>query len=462
MPYPDGRCLQLPADPARRRASIAAFSPHDADAIDRWDAWLHGLAGVLGPLLTAIPPKLGSTAPKDLVDQARLAWRMRALGVRGAADVTRLFSMSVADLLEDFFESPQMLGVLSVSGVIGTWAGPRSPGTAFVMAHHKIGDVGDGELGSWGFPEGGMGGLTLAMASAARSFGAEIRTEAPVARILTASGRVTGVALVNGEELDAPLVVTTLHPKLAFLQLIDRSELPTEFVGDIERWNTRSGTVKVNLAVDRLPAFTARPTFDPEVHGGTIVLARSLDEVEQAFQDAAGGRPAARPFADICIPSVFDPTLAPDGHHIVSMFTQWVPQDWAAKPMHAELEAYADRAVAARRGGGPGLHQLDPAPPGDRPVRDGARVRAGRREHLPRRADPQPALPPAPGRRIRRLPHPDPRALPGRLGHPRWWRRHWHPGAAGDAPDRARRAPPTLPPHSSRRSGLARRTPGRR
>jgi phytoene dehydrogenase-like protein len=310
---------------------------------------------VLGPLLTAIPPKLGSTAPKDLVDQARLAWRMRALGVRGAADVTRLFSMSVADLLEDFFESPQMLGVLSVSGVIGTWAGPRSPGTAFVMAHHKIGDVGEGELGSWGFPEGGMGGLTLAMASAARSFGAEIRTEAPVARILTASGRVTGVALVNGEELDAPLVVTTLHPKLAFLQLIDRHELPTEFVGDIERWNTRSGTVKVNLAVDRLPAFTARPTFDPEVHGGTIVLARSLDEVEQAFQDAAGGGPAERPFADICIPSVFDPTLAPDGHHIVSMFTQWVPQDWAAKPMHAELEAYADRAVAAVEEVAPGF-----------------------------------------------------------------------------------------------------------
>ena len=355
VPYPDGRCLQLPADPARRRANIAAFSQHDADAIDRWDAWLHGLADVLGPLLTAIPPKLGSTSPQDLRDQARLAWQLKGLGVRGVADVTRLFSMSVADLLEDFFESPQMLGVLSVSGVIGTWAGPRSPGTAFVMAHHKIGDVGDGELGSWGFPEGGMGGLTQAMASAARSFGAEIRTEAPVARILTSSGQVTGVALVNGDELTAPLVVTTLHPKLAFLQLLDRGELPSDFVSDIERWNTRSGTVKVNLAVDRLPVFTARPLFDPEVHGGTIVLARSLDEVEQAFQDAAAGRPAERPFADICIPSVFDRTLAPEGHHIVSMFTQWVPQDWAAKPMDAELDAYADRVVAAVEEVAPGF-----------------------------------------------------------------------------------------------------------
>jgi phytoene dehydrogenase-like protein len=355
VPYPDGRCLQLPNDPQRRHAQVAAFSPHDADAMEEWDAWLHGLAEVLGPLLTAVPPRLGSTKPQDLLDQARLAWQLKGLGVRGVSDVTRLFSMSVADLLDDYFESPQMLGVLSVSGVIGTWAGPRSPGTAFVMAHHKVGDVGDGELGSWGFPEGGMGGLTAAMASAARSFGAELRTEAPVARIATRGGRVTGVTLVNGEELTAPLVVTTVHPKLAFLQLLDGQDLPDDFVQDIERWKTRSGTVKVNLAVDRLPEFTSHPGFDPEVHGGTIVLARSLDEVETAFQDAAGGEPARRPFADICIPSVFDPTLAPEGHHIVSMFTQWVPHAWAEKPMHAELDAYADRVVAAVEEVAPGF-----------------------------------------------------------------------------------------------------------
>jgi phytoene dehydrogenase-like protein len=345
VPYPDGRSLQLPTDPARRHAEVAKFSAADAAAMDRWDEWLHGLAGVLGPLLTAIPPKLGSTNPKDLLAQAQLVWRLKGLGVRGVADVTRLFSMSVADLLEDFFESPEVLGVLSVSGVIGTWAGPRSPGTAFVMAHHKVGDVGDGELGSWGFPEGGMGGLTAAMASAARSLGAELRTEAPVARIGTANGRVTGVVLENGEELSAPVVVTTAHPMISFLRLLDSADLPADFVADIQRWNTRSGTVKVNVAVDRLPEFTSKPGFDPEVHGGTIVLARSLDEVESAFQDAVAGRGATRPFADICIPSVFDPTLAPEGHHIVSMFSQWVPQHWAASPMEAELDAYADRLI---------------------------------------------------------------------------------------------------------------------
>jgi phytoene dehydrogenase-like protein len=345
VPYPDGRSLQLPTDRARRHAEIAKFSAADADAMDRWDDWLHGLADVLGPLLTAVPPKLGSTRPADLRAQAQLAWQLKGLGVRGVADVTRLFSMSVADLLEDFFESPEVLGVMSVSGVIGTWAGPRSPGTAFVMAHHKVGDVGDGELGSWGFPEGGMGGLTAAMASAARSFGAEIRTEAPVARITTTDARVTGVVLESGEELTAPVIVTTAHPKISFLRLLDPAELPADFLADIERWNTRSGTVKVNVAVDRLPEFTAKPGFDPEVHGGTIVLARSLDEVETAFQDAVAGRGATRPFADICIPSVFDPTLAPEGHHIVSMFSQWVPQQWAGAPMEAELDAYADRLV---------------------------------------------------------------------------------------------------------------------
>ncbi len=346
VPYPDGRSLQLPTDRARRRREIEKFSARDAEAMDRWDEWLEGLAAVLGPLLSAVPPAVGSLRPGDLMSQAALAWRLRRLGVRGTADVTRLFSMSIADLLEDYFESPQMLGVLSVSGVIGTWAGPRSPGTAFVMAHHKVGDVGDGELGSWGFPRGGMGGLSAAIAAAAQSFGAEIRTDAPVSRILARDGRVHGVVTTAGEEIAAPVVVTTVHPKIAFLDLIDRSELPTEFVRDITRWNTRSGTVKINLAVDRLPEFTAKPGFDPEVHGGTIVLARSLDEVETAYQDAVGGQAAARPFADICIPSVFDPTLAPEGHHIVSMFTQWVPHEWADKPMPAELDAYADRVIA--------------------------------------------------------------------------------------------------------------------
>lgn len=191
-----------------------------------------------------------------------------------------------------------------------------------------------------------MGGVTRAMRLAAESFGAEVRTEAAVKKILTKAGRAIGVALENGDEIWAETVITTTHPKVAFLEHVDRSELPEDFLRAIERWRTRSGTVKINLAIDRLPDFRAKPGFDPEVHGGTIVLAESLDDIEGAFQDAVAGRPAQTPFADICIPSVFDPTLAPPGKHVVSMFTQWVPHGWSAAPHAAELEAYADRVVA--------------------------------------------------------------------------------------------------------------------
>ena len=355
VPYPDGRSLQLSDDPGARDAEISKFSPRDAEAMIRWEAWLGRLAATLGPLLSEIPPRLGSKRPVDLLSQARLLWKVRDLDVGSVGDVTRLFTMSISDLLDEFFESPQMQGVLAVSGVIGTWAGPRSPGTAYVMAHHQIGDVGDGQLGSWGFPEGGMGAVSDALRSAAESFGATIRTESPVARILVRGDRVAGVALQSGEEVRAEVVVAATHPRITFLEHLDRAELPLEFVDRIERWKSRSGTVKVNLALDRLPDFASRPGFDPTVHGGTIVLAHSLDELEGAFQDAVGGRAATAPFADICIPSVFDRTLAPEGKHVMSMFTQWVPHEWAGTPMTEELDAYADRVVARVEAVAPGF-----------------------------------------------------------------------------------------------------------
>lgn len=347
VPYPDGRYLMMCDDPARRHAQIAKFSPRDADEMEVWDRWLGGLAAVLGPMLTQVPPRLGSKRPRDLIAALRLAWRFRKLDERGVADVTRLMTMSVADLLEERFESDAVRGVLAVSGVIGTWAGPRSPGSAYVMAHHKLGDIGAGSAsGAWGFPEGGMGGVTAAMRAAAEHFGATIRLAAEVAKIKVNDGRVTGVALANGDELDADVVVATTHPKITFLQHLDRAELPDDFVTSIERWKSRSGTVKVNLALDRLPEFACKPGFDPEAHGGTIVLAHSLDQIEGAFQDAVAGAPARVPFADICIPSVFDPTLAPPGKHVMSMFTQWVPHAYADAPHPAELAAYADRLIA--------------------------------------------------------------------------------------------------------------------
>jgi len=344
-PRADGRCLRLPRDPAERYAEIARFSAADADAYARYDRHLAGLGRVLGPLLHQIPPRLGSRRPPDLLRQARLLASLRGIDERGAVDVTRLLTGSIADLLEGYFSSDAMLGLLSVSGVIGTWAGPRSAGTAYVMLHHHIGET-DGAAGAWGFPRGGMGGVSGALARAARMFGAQIRTDAEVAQIRTSGGRVTGVTLAGGEAIDAPVVVTTAHPQISFLRLLDPAELPPGFVADIRGWRSRSGTVKINLALDRLPVFTSYPEPDPQVYGGTIVLAESLDDIENAFQQAVAGEPAALPFADICIPSVFDDSLAPAGKHVMSMFTQWVPCGYADAPHEAELEAYADRVLA--------------------------------------------------------------------------------------------------------------------
>src|SRR5262249_33868421 len=266
--------------------SVGGFPGGDVDGYLGWEGWLASLPDVLGPPLPTIPPRLGSRRPADLVDQAELAWKLRRLGVPGVGNVTKLFTSSIADLLDEWFESPQMQGVLSVSGVIGTWAGPRSAGTAYVMAHHKIGDVGDGELGSWGFPRGGMGGVTRALRDAAQALGATVRTDASVARIDVHDGRARGVVLESGEILPADVVIAATHPRITFADQIDARELPNEFVDTITNWKTRSGTVKVNVAVDRLPEFRAKPGFDPEVHGGTIVLAETLDDVEGAFQDA--------------------------------------------------------------------------------------------------------------------------------------------------------------------------------
>lgn len=345
--FPEGGSIKLLADDSKANyEEIVKWSKHDADAMVAWDAWLGGLADVLAPLLLTVPPKLGSRKPADLADTLRLAWRHRGLDVRTIGDVTRLLTMSIADLLDDWFESSQVKAALAVNGVIGTWAGPYEPGTAYVMAHHSIGDVGDGHLGSWGFPEGGMGAVADAIKAAASGFGAEVRTGSRVEEVLVRNGKVRGVRLRGGEEIFAPVVVTSLHPKTAFLDQIDHRELPDDFVRDIEHWKSRSGVVKINLALGELPSFTADPgTGLQEHHTGSVEMAPSMEFIERAFLDAREGRPATAPFSDSVIPTAFDHTLAPEGTHIMSLFSQWVPSEWSTEPHTAELEAYADALI---------------------------------------------------------------------------------------------------------------------
>ena len=346
--FPEGGSLTIyEDDPARTHREISRWSRRDADAWDRWNDWLGGLADHLGPLLTTVPPALGSHAPGELAALARLAWRNRGLDTRTVADLTRLMTMSIADLLDDWFESPQVKGALAVNGVIGTWVGPYEPGTAFVMAHHSIGDVGDGQLGSWGYPEGGMGAVSEAIRRSAESFGAQVRTGARVERILVDDGRAIGVVLVGGEEVRAPVVVSSTHPRTTFLDHVGPENLPEDFVEDIRRWSSRSGVVKINLALSELPDFTDRPNDVPipEHLTGSVEMAPTMEFTERAFVDAREGRPAAAPFCDGVIPTTLDTTLNPDGPHVFSMFTQWVPSSWSEEPHTVELDAYADRLI---------------------------------------------------------------------------------------------------------------------
>jgi phytoene dehydrogenase-like protein len=355
VPLSDGRLMIEYDEPARNRDEFAKFSKRDADALERWDAWIGGLAAVLGPLLMTTPPQIGSKRPFDLFEQLRLAWRFRGLNVRTVGEVTRLMTMSVADLLDRFFESEEIKATMAINGLIGTWAGPFEPGTGYVMAHHSIGDVGDGTLGSWGVPEGGMGAVAAAIEASARTFGAEIRTNARVDRVLVRGGRAVGVALAGGEELRAPVVVTACHPQITFLRQLDRAELPDEFVHDLEHWSSRSGVVKINLAVSRLPVLAADP--DWKDFSGGFEIAPSLRQLERSFEEARAGSPSTFPFSDGVIPTTLDPSLAPPGAHVVSLFTQWVPHTWAAEPHREELEAYADRVIAAYEEAAPGFRE---------------------------------------------------------------------------------------------------------
>ena len=343
VPFDDGRVMIEYEDTAKNHEEFSKFSKADAEALDRWDAWIGGLAAVLGPLLMTTPPQVGSKRPSDLFEQLRLAWRFRGLDVRTVGDVTRLMTMSIADLLDRFFVSEQVRAVMAINGLIGTWAGPHEPGTGYVMAHHSIGDVGDGTLGSWGVPEGGMGGVAAAIESSARAGGAEIRTNAAVEQVLIRDGRAVGVALAGGEELAAPVVVTACHPKITFLRQIAPGELPEDFVRDVALMSARSGVVKVNLAISKLPRLAGMPDWTD--YSGGFEIAHSVDYLETAFEEARHGVAATRPFSDGVIPTTLDPSLAPPGAHVVSLFTQWVPHTWAEETHPAELEAYADRVV---------------------------------------------------------------------------------------------------------------------
>ena len=326
MPLPDGNYLADWPDHDRTREEIARHSPRDADAYGEYAVAMRRIALAVKPLLDMTPPNPASNDARDKQAMAMIGERLRAMPRDDFHLLARLMTMSAADFLDEWFEGEALKGTKCTSGIIGTFLGPRSPGTGYVLLHHYIGEI-DGVHRAWGFARGGTGALSQAIASAARAAGAEIRVSAPVARVLVKNGEAVGVVLENGDELYAGRVISNADAKTTFLKLVEPSELPGELLSDIRRYRTASPACKVNLALSGLPHFTALPKGNEALLRGSIEIAPSIDYVEQAYDDAKYGGWAGRPFMDALIPSLLDPGMAPPGNHVMSLFVQYASSE---------------------------------------------------------------------------------------------------------------------------------------
>jgi phytoene dehydrogenase-like protein len=341
-PFPDGRSLLMGPDEGLTRREIANFSERDAERYPQYQQMLERVAALVEPTLTMAPPDLQRPRLRDLRAMLSLGRSFRGLG-EGAGEAVEILSGAARPILDRWFESEELKGTLATDAVIGALASPSMPGTAYVLFHHVMGEAG-GKRGVWGYMRGGMGGLTQALASAARDLGVDIRCEAEVARILVRDGRATGVTLASGDEFHARIVASNADANVTFLQLIERDELPEAFVADVERISYASGSVKINVALEELPDFRALPGTEPgPQHRGTIHICPDQDYIERAYDDAKYGRSSAEPVLECTIPSVVDPTVAPEGKHLMSMFVQYAPYELREGSWETEREAFADR-----------------------------------------------------------------------------------------------------------------------
>ena len=342
--YPDGRHLFFWQDEKKTLAEVAKFSARDAEVFPKYEAWLERLAVVVESLLLVTPPELPPRKPADFVDYLKLLGRFRKLNPADITGLVKIFTQSAADLLDTWFESPEIKVTLATDGVIGANGGPRSAGTAYILMHHCMGGVA-GKRGLWGFVAGGMGAVSEAIAASARGQGVEIRLNAAVDRILMRDGRAAGVVLKNGDEHRADVVASNLDPKATFLRLIEPSHLDPEFRNSIEHFRVEGTSLKMNLALDGLPDFTAYPGAPGPQHGATMHICPSIDYVELAWDDAKYGRPSQNPLLEMTCPTVYDPALAPAGKHIMGIFLQYAPYTLRGATWDELREPYGDRVL---------------------------------------------------------------------------------------------------------------------
>ncbi|MGE4054815.1 MAG: phytoene desaturase family protein [Vicinamibacterales bacterium] len=342
-PIPDGDYLWRVNDHAVTRREIARHSKLDAEAYDEYGRAMVEMARFVKPLLDQTPPDPLTRHPRELLSLLGLARRFRTLHHENRINQLQLMTMSAADFLDQWFETDVLKATMSASGIIGTFLGVRSPGTAYVLLHHYMGEI-DGAFRSWGFARGGTGAISEAIAGAARQAGVEIRTSAAASRIRLNQGRATGVVLANGDELTADLVLSSVDPRLTFLTLVGERELPSDFVSEVRRYRFRGSSGKVNFALDALPDFRSLP--GPGRHlRGAISISPSVDYMERAYDQAKYGEFSARPYIDMVIPTLTDPSLAPPGKHVMSCFVQYAPYHLASGTWDEQRDAFGDAVV---------------------------------------------------------------------------------------------------------------------
>jgi phytoene dehydrogenase-like protein len=342
-PMPSGDYLWRVNDHAKSIRDIRRHSRLDAEAYDEFSKMMTPMCRFVKPMLSMIPPDPTTLNPKDLKQLHFLLQRFRELSSDERYTLVQLMTMSSADFLDQWFETDVLKATMSASGIIGTFLGIRSPGTAYVLLHHYMGEI-DGAFRSWGFSRGGTGAISNAIADAAREAGVEIRTKAPVGKILVKNGRTTGVVLQSGEALSANIVSSSVDPHLTFEKFLEPSELPADFLEGVRRYKFRGSSGKVNLALDALPNFKCLP--GPGAHlRGAVSISPSMEYMERAYDDAKYGNFSRKPYIDMVIPSLTDPSVAPPGKHVLSCFVQYAPYKLAQGTWDDQKQAFGDNVI---------------------------------------------------------------------------------------------------------------------
>jgi len=343
-PMPNGDYLWRVNDHAKTRREIARHSRLDAEAYDEYGKAMIEMAHFVKPIMNMTPPDPASLNLKGLLDLLGMGRRFQRLSAEDKYNQVQLMTMSAVDFLDQWFETDVLKATMSASGIIGTFLGVRSPGTAYVLLHHYMGEI-DGAFRSWGLSRGGTGAISNAIADAAREAGAEIRTEAPIARIILKNGQAKGVALANGDEFYADVIASSVDPRLTFMKMVGEEHLPEDFVDDIKRYKFRGSSGKVNLALDALPNFKSMPGAGPHLRGA-VSISPSVDYMERAYDDAKYGRYSRRPYIDIVIPTLTDPSIAPPGKHVMSCFVQYAPYNLKEGTWDEKREEFGDTVIA--------------------------------------------------------------------------------------------------------------------